>query len=128
MLLGLLESDLEANIDSRMVDNAWRGAEAYHFFMLAQKQLYEEIGAEVLNNNIQAEDGASGDEEDNSSVVQEKPIPSFIDAAMKTALHLREYDDILEAEDIFSVLAIASCANGAFGTCSKAFIKLETLN
>nr|CAD7570810.1 unnamed protein product [Timema californicum] len=52
----------------------------------------------------------------------------FVDAAMKTALHLREYDDILEAEDIFSILAIASCANGAFGTCSKAFIKLETLN
>nr|CAD7570811.1 unnamed protein product [Timema californicum] len=41
MLLGLLESDIEANIDSRMVDNTWRGAEAYHFFMLAQKQLYE---------------------------------------------------------------------------------------
>nr|CAD7434213.1 unnamed protein product [Timema monikensis] len=53
---------------------------------------------------------------------------SFVDAAMKTALHLREYDDILEAEDIFSILALASCANGAFGTCSKAFIKLETLN
>lgn len=24
-----------------MVDNAWRGAEAYHFFLLAQRQLYE---------------------------------------------------------------------------------------
>nr|CAD7260985.1 unnamed protein product [Timema shepardi] len=43
MLLGLLESDIEANIDSRMVDNTWRGAEAYHFFMLAQKQLYEDV-------------------------------------------------------------------------------------
>lgn len=24
-----------------MVDNAWRGAEAYHFFLLAQRQLYD---------------------------------------------------------------------------------------
>lgn len=23
------------------MDNAWRGAEAYHFFLLAQRQLYE---------------------------------------------------------------------------------------
>jgi len=46
---------------------------------------------------------------------------------MKTALHLREYDDILETEDIYCILALASCANRAFGTCSKAFIRLESL-
>nr|CAD7432160.1 unnamed protein product [Timema monikensis] len=34
-----------------------------------------DIVAEVLNNNTQAEDEASGDEEGNSSVVQERPIP-----------------------------------------------------
>nr|CAD7593036.1 unnamed protein product [Timema genevievae] len=39
-----------------------------------------DIVAEVLNNNIQAEDGASGEEEDNSSVVQERPIPSVAEA------------------------------------------------
>jgi len=27
--------------DSRLIDNAWRGAEAYHFLLLAQRQLYE---------------------------------------------------------------------------------------
>lgn len=26
--------------DNRIVDNAWRGAEAYHFFLLAQRQLH----------------------------------------------------------------------------------------
>ena len=33
----------EANTleDTRVIDNAWRGAEAYHFFLLAQRQLYE---------------------------------------------------------------------------------------
>ena len=46
---------------------------------------------------------------------------------MKTALHLREYEDVLNNEDIYSLLALASCANRAFGTCSKAFIKLESL-
>nr|CAD7410040.1 unnamed protein product [Timema cristinae] len=35
-----------------------------------------DIVTEALNNNIQAEDGASDDEEDNFSVVQERSIPS----------------------------------------------------
>lgn len=46
---------------------------------------------------------------------------------MKTALHLQDYDDILDPEDIYCVLALASCANRAFGTCSRAFIQLESL-
>ena len=25
----------------RLIDNAWRGAEAYHFLLLTQRQLYE---------------------------------------------------------------------------------------
>jgi hypothetical protein len=54
-------------------------------------------------------------------------FPGHADAAMKTALHLREYEDILETEDIYCILALASCANRAFGTCSKAFIRLESL-
>nr|CAD7392416.1 unnamed protein product [Timema cristinae] len=39
-----------------------------------------DIVAEVPNNSIQAEDGASSDEEDNSSVVQERSIPSAAEA------------------------------------------------
>lgn len=27
--------------DSILIDNAWRGAEAYHFYMLAQRQFYQ---------------------------------------------------------------------------------------
>lgn len=71
--------------EARIVDNAWRGAEAFHFLMLCQRQLYE----------------------------------GFVDAAMKTALNLRDYDDVLNAEDVYCLLALASCANRAFGTCSK---------
>ena len=55
-LIGLLEDgNLLTTQDAGTLDNAWRGAEAYHFLMLCQKQLYE----------------------------------GFVDAAMKTALHLR---------------------------------------
>ncbi|PAA80196.1 hypothetical protein BOX15_Mlig011636g3, partial [Macrostomum lignano] len=92
-LAGLLEEDTEA-VDSRLMDGAWRGAEAYHFYLLAQRQLYA----------------------------------NYNDAAMHTAMVLRDYEDILPARNIYSLIALCACANRAFGTCSKAFIKLETLN
>uniref|UniRef100_A0A8C5DJY1 WD repeat-containing protein 35 n=1 Tax=Gouania willdenowi TaxID=441366 RepID=A0A8C5DJY1_GOUWI len=92
-LAGLLEEEATSSLDNRMVDNAWRGAEAYHFYLLAQRQLYA---------------GSTGD-------------------AMRTALHLREYEDIIPAVEIYSVLAVCSAASRAFGTCSQAFIKLEFL-
>ncbi|KAH0621957.1 hypothetical protein JD844_023742 [Phrynosoma platyrhinos] len=51
----------------------------------------------------------------------------YVDTAMKTALHLRDYEDIIPAVEIYSLLALCACANRAFGTCSKAFVKLESL-
>nr|KAG5696704.1 hypothetical protein BaRGS_012073 [Batillaria attramentaria] len=92
-LAGFLEEDASALTDTKIIDNAWRGAEAYHFYILAQRQLHE----------------------------------GYVDAAMRTALHLRDYDDIIDPAHSFSLLALAACANRAFGTCSKAFIKLESL-
>ena len=70
-LMGLMDLDgADPTGNSNIVDNAWRGAEAYHFLMLCQRQLYE----------------------------------GYVDAAMKTALHLRDYEDILNIEDIYSLL------------------------
>ncbi|XP_060042583.1 WD repeat-containing protein 35 isoform X5 [Erinaceus europaeus] len=92
-LAGLLEEEV-LSTTSRFTDNAWRGAEAYHFFILAQRQLYE---------------GNS-------------------DAALKTALRLRDYEDVVSAVEIYSLLAVCACASRAFGTCSKAFVKLESLD
>jgi WD repeat-containing protein 35 len=41
-LEGMLIEDQQLSIDEmRLVDRAWRGAEAYHFFMLAHRQLYQ---------------------------------------------------------------------------------------
>lgn len=37
---GLLAEDCTTQAQTRMIDGAWRGAEAYHFLMLAQRQLY----------------------------------------------------------------------------------------
>ena len=47
---------------------------------------------------------------------------------MKTCIKLCEYDDILEPRDIFSLLILASMYSGYYGVCSKAFVKLETLD
>lgn len=51
----------------------------------------------------------------------------FAEAAMHTALCLKNYEDILNTEEIYSLLSLASSACQAFGTCSRAFMKLENL-
>ncbi|PNJ11544.1 WDR35 isoform 5 [Pongo abelii] len=51
----------------------------------------------------------------------------YVDTALKTALHLKDYEDIIPPVEIYSLLALCACASRAFGTCSKAFIKLKSL-
>jgi WD repeat-containing protein 35 len=80
--------------EDRVLDNAWRGAEGYHFLLMAQRQLYH----------------------------------GQIDAAMKTALRLTEYEDILDPREIYSLVALTAYHNKYFAQCSKAFIRLESLN
>ncbi|XP_077517801.1 intraflagellar transport protein Oseg4 [Amblyomma americanum] len=92
-LNALMSDDTKGAGTFRPLDQPWRGAEAFHFYLLAQRQLYE----------------------------------GFVDAAMRTALNLREYEDIMDSSEIYSLLALTSCANRSFGTCSKAFAKLESL-
>lgn len=46
---------------------------------------------------------------------------------MKTCIKLCEYDDILEARDIYRLLCLTSLRNKFYSICSKAFVKLETL-
>lgn len=78
---------------SQVLDNAWRGAAAYHYFLLAQRQLYGQK----------------------------------VDDAMKTAIRLAEYEDILEPRVIYCLVALTAYHNSYFGICSKAFVKLETM-
>lgn len=51
----------------------------------------------------------------------------FIFSSLIKALYLREYEDIIPVVEIYSLLAICAAVNRAFGTCSQAFIKLESL-
>merc|ERR1719428_255248 len=41
---------------------------------------------------------------------------------------LSDYDDYIDPLDVYSLLALCACANKAFAICSKAFIKLESLD
>jgi WD repeat-containing protein 35 len=75
------------------LEDAWHGVEAYHFWLLSQRQLY------------------AGDS----------------DAAMKTALRLQEYDDVLDPKDIYSLIALSTYYSSYFGQCSKAFTRLESM-
>nr|KAJ3420687.1 WD repeat-containing protein 35 [Polyrhizophydium stewartii] len=90
---GLLAEDAQNIGDNKFLDNVWRGAEAYHFYILSQRQFYR------------------GD----------------LDAALITALHLREYEDIIDVKTIYSLIALVSFHAKKYNTCSKTFIKLEAL-
>lgn len=80
------------SLDSKELSSPWRAAEAYHFWLLAHRQLY---GGQV--------------------------------DALRTALHLRAYEDILGAREVYSFLALAGFYGQYYRQCSRAFIKLEGL-
>lgn len=79
--------------DSILIEKIWHYAEAYHFVLLAQRQLR----AGLMHSSV------------------------------LSSIRLRDYEDVLNVEKIYSLIALASCADRSFGTCSKAFIKLESL-
>lgn len=80
--------------DTLLLNQIWHSAKAYHFMLLAQRQL--RLG--------------------------------LMHSAVLTSLRLRDYEDVLDIEEIYCLLALTSCADRSFGTCSKAFIKLESLD
>ena len=93
VLDGLLEEDALEESYARMLENPWRGAEAYHFLLLAQRQLYA----------------------------------GHYNEALRTAVRLADYDDLLDPMQVYSVLALAAIATNNYALCSKAFIKMEAL-
>lgn len=50
-LSGLIKHELTTGFDKTM-NNAWHGAEAYHFFMLAQRQLYQQDIESALTTSL----------------------------------------------------------------------------
>mmetsp|Transcript_25550 Transcript_25550/g.75022 ORF Transcript_25550/g.75022 Transcript_25550/m.75022 type:complete len:1200 (-) Transcript_25550:181-3780(-) len=92
-LAGLMRDDATTGSD-KALDSAWRGAEAYHFLCLAQRQLYE----------------------------------GHVDMAVRTALRLKEYEGMLDAKEIYSLVALTAFYAKFYGQCSRALIKLESLD
>lgn len=95
-LTGDTRASIIANLlpeDAVLLQQIWHAAKAYHFMLMAQRQL------------------RSG----------------LIHSAVLTSLRLRDYEDVIDVEDIYCLMALTSCADRSFGTCSKAFIKLESL-
>lgn len=66
-MAGLLEEEV-LSTGSHFTDNAWRGAEAYHFFILAQRQLYAGYVDTALKTGGCSNPGgfSAGDEPDGS--------------------------------------------------------------
>eukprot|EP00927_Polykrikos_kofoidii_P070639 TRINITY_DN67050_c0_g1_i1.p1 TRINITY_DN67050_c0_g1~~TRINITY_DN67050_c0_g1_i1.p1 ORF type:complete len:1238 (+),score=226.96 TRINITY_DN67050_c0_g1_i1:119-3832(+) len=86
----LITADQSMSSD-RALESPWRGCEAYHLYLLSQRQLYE----------------------------------GHYEQAMKTALRLSDYEDILDMQTIYSMIGLTTYYNKYFMQCSKAFIKLE---
>jgi WD repeat-containing protein 35 len=89
-LAGLMTLDASAlsggaGADGVLEGGSWHGAEAYHFWLLAHRQLYQ----------------------------------ANVDGAMRTALHLRSYEDVLAPAEVYSFLALAAFYNQYYGQCSK---------
>lgn len=51
----------------------------------------------------------------------------FLNLFLHTAEQLIYYDDILDPSKVYSLLGVAAASARAFGLCSRAFIKLESI-
>jgi len=47
------------------------------------------------------------------------------EASMRTVLHIADYEDVLDTQTIYSLIALTAYYNKFFMQCSRAFIKLE---
>ena len=70
------------------------GAEAYHFLLLCQRQLYAGYPAD----------------------------------AMKTAMRLREYEQVLPPAEIYALIALTAFYSKYYAQCSKAFVRLQSMS
>ena len=50
------------------------------------------------------------------------------DDAMKSAMRLHDYEDILDPVTIYSLIALVCFYNQYYGQCSRAFIRLESMD
>jgi WD repeat-containing protein 35 len=97
---GFMEQDNALSSD-RDLENAWRAAEAFHFLLLAQRQLYS--GA------AKARDAGAN---------LGKPSQFFVPAAI-TSIRLMEYEGILDPAEVHSVMALCCYYAEMYKECSR---------
>ncbi|KAJ1508171.1 WD repeat-containing protein 35, partial [Coelomomyces lativittatus] len=89
-----LTSGLQSEVDgggARILEAPWRNAEAYHFYLLSQRQYHQ------------------GD----------------VNAALRTSMVLRSFEDILTTQRVHSLIGIFSYLAGNFSLCSKSLSRLQ---
>ena len=130
----LVEQDKASGSD-RSLDMSWKGAEAYHFLLLAQRQLYDGYQQERPNPDPNPNPNpltstptptlGSTLTPIPTRTLTPNPRPALTQEAMRTALRLREYESIISIEEIYSLIALTAFYSRFYGQCSKAFIKLQ---
>ena len=130
----LVEQDKASGSD-RSLDMSWKGAEAYHFLLLAQRQLYDGYQQERPNpdpnpsphplTSTPTPTLGSTLTPIPTRTLTPNPRPALTQEAMRTALRLREYESIISIEEIYSLIALTAFYSRFYGQCSKAFIKLQ---
>jgi WD repeat-containing protein 35 len=120
----LAEDKRMTSLDAKALDKAWQGAEAFHFYALAQRQFYSGNLQDALQTVR-----VGGSQQRDARRIQSLILyhPPLVLLSWPQALHLREYEGLLDAQTIYSLLALISLQMQYFGSCSKAFIKLEAL-
>jgi WD repeat-containing protein 35 len=126
-VLAALERQKVDAKDSKDHGKIWHGAEAYHLWLLAHKQLYGGASATSSSGATSPGAGSPGGSPSASSPSASGQA-SQLRAAMRTALRLADYDDVLDPKDIFSLIALLTFYNKFLGQCSRALTKLETLD
>jgi WD repeat-containing protein 35 len=98
-LQGLVQHDQTTGFD-RSLDNAWHGAEAYHFFLLAQRQLAEENLVDALNTcqRLTEYDDVLGTKELYSLLALTSYFAQDFKTCSRAFIKLESYDKISEEE------------------------------
>ena len=107
------ESNLSVE-DARMIDGAWRGAEAFHFYMLAQRQLYDHNYDAAMRTALVLTD-------------YERFLPPLEIYMLLGASLLTGIFSHTKSLYVYIFIALASCQARQFAVCSRAFMKLESL-
>ena len=99
----LITTDINTSAE-KALSNPWKAAEAMHFYILCQRQLYQKYARHCVNNNRN------------------------YTAALKTSIRLIEYEKELSTKVVYSLVAVAAAYSGMWNDCSKAFVKLENMD